>query len=283
MSILITVAAVILASLLPGGEAGDTNAKTISDIHKLERIEEHMRSFMVFNGRRPCPADGQYPELGPGSQYFGQEAGTPGACTGNSAPTPNAPMGPDAGTGYIVSGTIPTRSLGLPSDYAFDSYGRRFTYVVDTRATKHSSCAALEGLTLTNFTPTGKGGLVIEDGTHAVTDNVMYAYIDHGASGYGAFPGDGSATTLTTAQSVARRINNQSTDADMQTNAGVDVGANPGASTFTYNTTNFTNVRIRKDRVLPSTSGSLDTGFDDLTWYRDDLKNTCCLGYSCRP
>ncbi len=71
-------------------------------------------------------------------------------------------LGPE-GSGNIVSGVIPTRSLGLDTSYAFDSYGRRFTYVVDKRATSHASCQNLEGLTLTSTTPTGKGGLYIED------------------------------------------------------------------------------------------------------------------------
>ena len=55
----------------------------------------------------------------------------------------------------------------------------------------------------------------------------------------------------------------------------------PGAtSTFTYSTSNFTNIKIQKDRVAPTSS---DTGFDDLVWYRPDLKNTCCLGSACIP
>ncbi|HUY92972.1 MAG TPA: hypothetical protein VMV10_29855, partial [Pirellulales bacterium] len=104
MSIFLLAAAMLMVSVLP--EAGNDNAKTISDVQKLETVEEHMRSFMAFNGRRPCPADGQYPVLGPNTRYFGQEAGDPGVCQGNSAPTPNAPLGPDSST-YIVAGVIP--------------------------------------------------------------------------------------------------------------------------------------------------------------------------------
>ncbi|MDE3016885.1 MAG: FG-GAP repeat protein [Pseudomonadota bacterium] len=266
VSILITAAAILLASMLPGSDAGDYNAKTISDVRKIERIEEATRAFMAFNGRRPCPADGQYAV---GNIYFGVEGAIPGTCTGGS---PAAPMGPDAGTGYIVSGTVPTRSLGLSDDYAFDAFGRRFTYVVDRRATDSIATAKSAGRVsgcynlMQNIRYNGaRPDLVIEDGTHTILDNTMYAYISHGPSGYGAFPPQGST--------VANRINSGSTDADMQTNAGVN-------SSFTYSTSNFTNIRVRKDRVLPAAG---DTGFDDLIYYRDDLKNTCCLGTNCSP
>ncbi len=260
------MAAPIFVSVLPGQEAGDRNQKTINNVQKLEKIEEAMRSFMAFNGRRPCPADGQYAV---GTANFGKEAATPGTCTGS---TPAAPLGPDAGTGYIVGGVIPVTSLGLDESYAYDDFGRQFTYVVDKRATLTSSCLSLENVSLTSGLPTGTGGLKIESSTGGtVIDNTMYAYISHGASGYGAYPAQGAPTP-------AGRIC-CSTDADMQTNAGVDaVGA---ASTFTYNTTNFTNVKVQKDRFASNIpSGGTDSGFDDLVWYRPDLKNTCCLGHA---
>ncbi|HEX4000988.1 MAG TPA: FG-GAP-like repeat-containing protein [Pirellulales bacterium] len=291
ISILLTVAALIFTSVLPGKDNADNNGKILNNAKKLERVEEAMRSFMAANGRRPCPADGQYAE---NTQYFGVEAGTPGICTGNTSPTPNAPLGPDAGTGYVVGGVIPTKTLGLPDEYAYDEYGRRFTYVVDTRATESPAAAVTNN---NNTPPAGrrvapkthapgcynlqqsiklngaKPGITIENisgGT--IIDQTMYAYISHGASGYGAWPAQGST--------VANRINSGSTDVDMQVNAGVD--ALGVSSTFTYNTTNFTNVKIQKDRVnstLPA--GGTDTGFDDLLWYRPDTKNTCCLGAAC--
>jgi hypothetical protein len=64
-----------------------------------------------------------------------------------------------------------------------------------------------------------------------MTDHVMHAFVVHGPDGHGAFPAQGS--------SVAGRINTGTADADKLTNAGVD-------ASFTYNTTNFTNVRVQK-------------------------------------
>ena len=148
-----------------------------------------MRSFMAFNGRRPCPADGKYAEeyrqFRPRSRYSRYlHRGTPAA-----------PLGPDAGTGYIVGGVIPTVSLGLPDEYQYDEFGRRFTYVVDRRATSKGSCLNLEALTATGAI-TGTGGVKIKNTTSGtVLDNTMYAYISHGASGYGAYPAQGASVT----------------------------------------------------------------------------------------
>ena len=90
-----------------------------------------------------------------------------------------------------------------------------------------------------------------------VQDHVMAAYISHGPDGDWAFPAGGST--------AANRINTGSTDADTLTNGGVN-------SSFA---SNFTNVKVQKERT---------TSFDDLLYYPDYHKNTCCIGESaCQP
>jgi hypothetical protein len=252
VSIILTAAAIIMVSTLPGQEAGSNNAKITSTIQNLDRVEEAMRAFMARNLRRPCPADGSYAV---NTANFGVEAATPGTCTGG---TPAAPLGPDAATGYLVGGTIPTKSLELDDSYAFDQWGRRITYVVDSRATSSFTCGTLQNSVKSG----GHAAVQINDATGTQLENVMYAYISHGPDGHGAFPAQGS--------SVANRINSGSTNANARINAGVD-------ASFTYNTTNFTNVKVRNSWIQPSAG---DTGFEDLTYYREDIKNTCCFNPS---
>ncbi len=100
---MLVVGSIIMVSMLPGSDV-NYSQKTIDNVKKLDKVEEAMRAFMAYNGRRPCPADGQYDI---NNQYFGIEAATPGTCTGS---TPAAPMGVDAGTSEIVEGVIPTKS-----------------------------------------------------------------------------------------------------------------------------------------------------------------------------
>jgi hypothetical protein len=251
ISIILTVSAIIFASTLPSRTASDSTTKAISSIQKLQTIEERTKAFMSAKRRRPCPADGQYDV---NDANFGVEAATPGTCVGG---TPSAPLGPDAGSTFIVGGVVPVKTLGLPSEYAFDEWGRRFTYVVDKRTTLATSCIGIQA-----STPPGTGMLKIQNknaaGTVVSTDSIMYAYISHGPSGFGAWPTQG-------ASSPAGRINTGITDADKLTNAGVN-------SSFTYNTTNFTNTKVKKE---PTSS------FDDVVYYADSIKNTCCMGPDC--
>ncbi len=114
MSILLTVASIAMAMVLPGQEAVDVNNKSMVAVQNLGKVEKALTGYMARYGHLPCPADGQY---GVDTANFGIEAATPGTCTGS---TPAAPLGPDAGTGFIVGGVIPTKTLGLDDSYAFD-------------------------------------------------------------------------------------------------------------------------------------------------------------------
>jgi hypothetical protein len=188
-SIILMMAGLVLSSLLPGQGAGDTNQKILETIARLNKVEDGMQRFMALQGRRPCPADGQYDV---NHANFGVEAGATvansplGSCVGG---TPAASMGPDAGTGLVVAGMIPTKTLALPDDYAFDAWGRRFNYVVDIRATTIETCFALK---------TGSIQVRTKDPTGATvfTDNVMYTYLSHGPGGYGAWPAQGLGPRL---------------------------------------------------------------------------------------
>src|SRR5262249_47692587 len=134
VSIILTVGALILVSTLPGEEAGDYKRKGIDSINRLNKVQDALTGFMSCNGRLPRPADGQYQV---DVHNFGIEAANTGTCTGG---TPAAPLGPDAATGNVVAGVIPTKSLALDDSYAFDPWGRRYTYVVDRRATDNTAC-----------------------------------------------------------------------------------------------------------------------------------------------
>src|SRR5438045_3526247 len=133
ISILLAVGGLMAAASLPGGDAGDTNARVRQTYKRMTRIEDAMKSFMTANQRRPCPASGTYAES---SQYFGREAATPGTCTGST------PASDFTDGGNIVAGVVPTKALNLPDEFMYDGFGRRFTYAVDKRATLGTSCAS---------------------------------------------------------------------------------------------------------------------------------------------
>jgi hypothetical protein len=250
LSILMTVAALIMVAVVPGQQAGDVNYKSESTAQKLRVVENALTGYMALNGSLPCPADGS---LAVGTANFGVATTN----TGSGCAIGVGMLGPDAGTGNVVAGVIPTNSLHIDDSYALDEWGRRITYVVDQRATTFNSCLALENSPLYLYPHNGIGGIVIKNTTAAggtVIDNVMHAFISHGPDGHGAFPAQGSP--------VAGRINAGSIDIDELANAGVNSG-------FTYSTSNFTNVKVMKDRT---------STFGDVLYYAPDQKNTCCVG-----
>jgi hypothetical protein len=248
VSLPLTAGAIIMVSILPGREAGSDAQKGARSVSKMDEVEDAMRAFMLFNGRRPCPADGQYDV---NNANFGREAANPGSCTGG---TLSAPLGPDSTTGNIVAGVIPTKSLNIPDENAFDEWGRCVTHVVDKRATANASC-----LTLQNYpTNNGTGGITVQNSNAgSVLDHVMVTYISHGQDGFGAFPAQGST--------VSGRINTGTFNADRNVNAGV-------STNFTYTANDFTNVKIQKEATAT---------FKDILHDRDDLKNRCCIGKIC--
>jgi FG-GAP repeat len=242
----LTAAAMVMVSILPGKDTGGFNKKAANSIQRLSTVEQAMVGFMALNGRLPCPADAYDVNV----HNFGIEAAFPGAATHCQGGTPAAPLGPDVGTGFVVGGVIPTKTLGLDDSYAFDEWGHRFTYLVDARATAKSGANSCANLTT--------GGIVIKKTNGgAVIANVMHAFIAYGPDGHGAWPMQGGSTP-------AQRINTHSQDPDKWINAGVD-------GSFTYNTTNFTNVLIRKE---PTST------FSDVVYYADYLRKNCSVGGS---
>lgn len=336
ISMLLTVASIVLVSMLPGGKLGDEAEKNAVTLERMKAIEEATKGFMARNLRRPCPADGT---LSNNVANFGVEAATPGTCTGGvpAANFTNATSSIDGdttsgstavtnlnsltgvtvgslvtGTGIsssplthvasvdaanlaitldvpatatnanialtfttVVGGMVPVKTLGLPDEYALDGYGRRMMYLVDMRATIAGSpdptgapraCFDLQSHGL-------KGDVrILNSSTDtAAKDYVMAALVSYGKSGHGAFPLQGSA--------IADRIDasagdtaNTSDDSDMN----AFVPASDNSTPFT--STTFTGQLVQKPPVVSTTVSSK---FDDIVWYSDTTKNTCCIGKAC--
>jgi len=172
-SVIVTVAALVFVSILPGIMEDPTKRTWIL-------------SASWSGSRRRCART--WPRMAScHARLMASMPSTPRISASRpQTPAPGqqhavAPLGPDAAPAYIVGGVIPTKTLGLPDDYAVDAFGHRFGYVVDTRATLNTSCL---GLTV--------GGINIKSSTNGnLLAQVMHAYISYGASGYGAYPYNG--------------------------------------------------------------------------------------------
>ena len=99
-----------------------------------------------------------------------------------------------------AEGMVPTRTLKLPDDYAFDSWGRRIMYTVSkdmTQANAMNIFSATDTMArMTIFNGTGSVG---NWGTNTV--NAAYVLLSFGPNGHGSYSRNGGATRLNACRS----------------------------------------------------------------------------------
>lgn len=166
---------------------------------RIEAIQEALSQYLTVNRRYPCVARR---DIAPGetptgaTAAFGREVSadcTAGAIGGTARS--GAVTRPGVGTDRVRTGSVPTRTLNLPDEYAFDGWGRRFTYAVTERQASVGVGGTLYG---------NDGGFIsIVDSTNTVfVSNAHYALVSHGSTGDGGFSFSGntvapcSGTTL---------------------------------------------------------------------------------------
>lgn len=181
--------------------------------HKLQVLQQMLLDYRLAYNRIPCPAD---LKLATTDKDFGVEAvatgGTPPTDTGCNfgSGSPQA----DFNNGNFYEGMVPTKTLGLSDDYAFDGWGRRIDYAVDMNFTKTNAFSsanipASDTTTRMTIKTASSGGATI-------TQLAAYVLISFGPDGHGAFPRGASATP----------INENSTNADEKDNCDCDGFAN---------------------------------------------------------
>lgn len=181
VALIILIGGILLASLSTGLLVYIKQAKINETREKMKQVTSAIAQFQAVNGYFPCPASRTIKADITG---FGLEvgSGTPNDCrTGAFAGTALAV----GGTGdNIRIGTVPVRSLNLPDDYMFDSWGNRLTYAVSAERTMSASYATHTGTIAvvdstggTVITPAGRGDYIV---------------ISHGQNGRGASNYEGS-------------------------------------------------------------------------------------------
>lgn len=191
---------------------------------KLKTIEEALYNYRQAYHRLPCPADAS---LVTSNANYGVEAANSGSCTGG---TPAA----NSSSQQTVAGAFPFKAIGLSEDMIYDGWGRKFSYVVNSKFT-HNEAFKYYGLSLQC------GNLTVKDETGASrTENAIYAVVSAGADGHGAYTKAGT------------RFDGDVTDTDSQENCDCDADA--GSTTFDAafvlkdETANFDDLLVYKER-----------------------------------
>ncbi len=314
VSVLIAVGGIIVASLIPAGETGNTIDKDRITREKMDKIEAATQSFMAANLRRPCPADGT---LATNSANFGMEANNNGRCSGGAIQanftTESSPI-TVAGTTTLNSATVTAisstsgLSVGLlvtGTNIASDTHILSIDSDTQITLDKYATGAAVG--TIFTFSSVAAG--VVPVRTLGLPDDYMF-------DGYGRRIGymvDIRATDKTTCRNMqtTKTLGSiQIMDSSAATSPYDLVmwslishgknghGAFPMqgssiANRLRYGTsldervnafvdsgfsTVFTRNLIRHE---PTTSTTGASYFDDITWTQESTKNTCCTGKMC--
>lgn len=185
----------------------DEEQKINENQDKFKIIYNAIGRFIHENGALPCPAPINL--VRNSATNFGVSGGSAGSCQDNGVY-----LGTGTGASNLVYGMIPVQTLNLPIEYALDSYGNKFTYIVDQRFTNPANINGFGSI----YPPTSI--ITIRDKystiQHDITNDAVFVIISHGRNSFGSF-----------AQNLAS-INNLPTDSDELENSEVtnfnDVG-----------------------------------------------------------
>lgn len=165
---------------------------------QMRSIDEALWNFRTLYGRLPCPAD---LTLAVTSNNFGREATDAGTCA-------VAAGGSNFATGNGAEGMLPTKTLGLSDEMAFDGWGRRIFYAVDIRYTAERFFTEDTARTIT--AATAANPVVITSAAHDFS-NGDYVYIS-------------TVAGMTELNSNTYKVSNKTTNTfELQTVAGASV------------------------------------------------------------
>lgn len=158
---------------------------------RMDVIEDALWKYRRANDKLPYPARFSNP---PSNANFG--------VADSATQDYNAAA---SGSNHL-GGMVPTRTLGLPDEYALDGWGRKIEYVVDDRY------VAASAFTNQNFTSTTTNIVVARDssGTPEITQSgqrAVYVLISLGKNGHGAYLANGTQAATETTTSANELAN----------------------------------------------------------------------------
>jgi len=226
LSIAIMVISVLIVGSLnvSNSKGGNNKAKITKD--RIDVVYKSLGEFVLKNKRLPCPAS--IKAIKTADANYGTEGTAPGTCTAGTG----VYLSTATGATKMVYGMVPTKTLGLSSDYGEDNFGNKIVYIVDRDYTSSTTFAtASTGIIGQKYV---NGALTNDVG------NAIYALVSYGANQSGAFSAKSSNQNLI------------SSDADEMYNYATNFND-------TAKTANFSQILIK--------STERSTVFDDIVYY----------------
>ena len=181
LSVVLTIIAVVTSMGMMAGLGALESARRAQTSNKLDVIETTLMSYRTTYNRLPCPTDPTLPNT---NANYGVEAANPGSCTGG-APAISATFTDT--TNNVVEGAVPFNTLGLPEEFMYDGWGRKFAYAVNynvtaTNAMSGESLAESCKITVNDAASTGGNR----------STGAVYALVSYGPDGHGGYLRSGS-------------------------------------------------------------------------------------------
>ncbi len=285
MSIVLTIIGLIVAGTISMGSSMVGSAQQVNTNSKLDAIEKALMAYRIANNRLPCPTDPTLTDVSTNSAYYsanyGYETGTPGYC--NIATDPSYVANPNISTYTIpthsnggtpgfaantppttnfaalgmstAEGAVPVKTLGLPDEFQYDGWGRKFAYAVATAMTTPASGTGMTG-TAAAFMSYGSqancGAITVQNAGAANRTQVAdYVLLSYGPDGHGGYLKNGA------------RYSSGSDNAAEQLNCHCDAAATNSGYAPGYTATY---VQQEPTQTTPTDPLSI---FDDIVRYKE--------------
>lgn len=183
LSIVLVVSSVILGHLISfATEKEEENDVKITK-KRIEIIEDAISTFLFENDRIVCPASAKHGIFAKRAGFENMDASGV-RCVGTK---PN-PYDQIVETPFAI-GVVPTKTLGIPDEFALDAWGRHFTFVTV------KFCSQKEELGVSRFFKSADGVCgnnlgsqirVRDFAQNFISQDAAYIIVSHGKNGHGA-------------------------------------------------------------------------------------------------
>lgn len=187
MSIVITIISILVGGGVAVFIVSLQRYQLQATYDKMHALQEALFQYRIAFDRLPCPAD---ITLSADDKDFGVEAENQQDCDGSPSANFNMPSGSDEDP---HEGMVPTKTLRLPDDYAFDGWGRRILYSVSGEMTLDNA------FTTINANDTTERMKVNDASGNPKTEVAAYVLLSLGANGHGGFSRAGGTSRVNAA------------------------------------------------------------------------------------
>lgn len=193
IAVLAAGGAVIFASQFQQRQAEVTQAR-------MTKLQQALLDYRRTFKRLPCPAD--IKSYNVRDQYFGIEAANATGCNGSPAATyvynmsTGSAVTCTAAQHCVYGGMVPTKTLKLPDDDAFDGWGNRIVYAVDSDFAKADAFVTQSDIAADVQAGTTRI-IVRSEHDDPKTIAAVYVLLSAGANGHGAYPRNTVAMVVT--------------------------------------------------------------------------------------